>query len=102
MYKSNVEELKIKAGTIIKLHRLRKGMSQFQLAIEVGLSKDYIGLIERGKCNPTIEIFAKICNFLDMDIIELFIKRNDVEFIVVHDEVKKLEKEFKNQNKRKS
>lgn len=102
MYKWNLEKLKIQVGIYVRLHRLRKGISQFQLAIEVGLSKDYIGLIERGKSNPTLEIIVKICNYIDLDISMLFSTMSETELNSVKLEIDELEKKFKNQNKRKS
>lgn len=102
MYKWNLEELKIQIGIYVRLHRLRKGISQFQLAIELGLSKDYIGLIERGKTNPTLEIIVKICNFIDLDISEIVAAKSEAELSSAKLEIEELEKKFKNQNKRKS
>lgn len=102
MYKWNSEEIKNQIGIIFKLYRLRKGLSQFQLANEVDLSKDYIGRIERGKTNPTIEIIISICNFLEIDIIHVFSKLNQSQLDSIITETILLEEKFKNQNKRKS
>lgn len=101
MYKWNSEEIKSQIGIIFKLYRLRKGLSQFQLANEVDLSKDYIGRIERGKTNPTIEIIISICNFLDIDIIQIVSKLNQSQLNSIISETALLEEKFKNQNKRK-
>ncbi|GEN73683.1 helix-turn-helix domain-containing protein [Chryseobacterium lathyri] len=102
MYKWNVEELKIQVGIIFKLCRLRKGLSQFQVAIEVGLSKDYIGRIERGETNPTIEIIVNICNFLELDINQVVTKENESQLATIKLEILELEAKLKNQNKKKS
>lgn len=102
MYKWSFEEIKSQIGIIFKLYRLRKGLSQFQLANEVDLSKDYIGRIERGKTNPTIEIIICICNFLELDIIQVVSKLNQSQLDSVIKETILLEEKFKNQNKRKS
>lgn len=101
MYKWDFEEIKIQIGIIFKLYRLRKGLSQFQLANEVELSKDYIGRIERGKTNPTIEIIITICNFLELDIIQVVSKLNPTQLNSIINETMILEEKFKNQNKRK-
>jgi len=101
MYKWDFEEIKIQIGIIFKLYRLRKGLSQFQLANEVELSKDYIGRIERGKTNPTIEIIITICNFLELDIIQVVSKLNPTQLDSIINETMILEEKFKNQNKRK-
>lgn len=102
MYKWDFEEIKIQIGIIFKLYRLRKGLSQFQLANEVDLSKDYIGRIERGKTNPTIEIVISICNFLELDVIQLVSKLSSTQLDSIIKETILLEEKFKNQNKRKS
>jgi len=103
MYKWSFEEIKSQIGIIFKLYLLRKGLSQFQLANEVDLSKDYIGRIERGKTNPTIEIIISICNFfLELDIIQVVSKFNQSQLDSFIKETILLEEKFKNQNKRKS
>lgn len=102
MYKWNNEEIKVQIGVIFKLYRLKKGLSQFQLANEIDLSKDYIGRIERGKTNPTVDIIVSICNFLELDIAQVFSKLSSEKFESISRETILLEEKFKNQNKRKS
>ncbi|GEM_PF-420681 len=102
MFKWEGEELKIQIGIIFKLHRLRKKLSQFQVGNEVNLTKDYIGIIERGKANPTIEVLIDICNFLDVDINLLVTKATSGQLEAFKLEIFKLDESFKNQNKRKS
>ena len=102
MYKWDSEEIKSQIGIIFKLYRLRKGLSQFQLANEIELSKDYIGRIERGTTNPTIEIIITVCNFLEVDIIQIVSKLNQSQLESIMSETILLEEKFKNQNKRKS
>ncbi|WP_366935850.1 helix-turn-helix transcriptional regulator [uncultured Chryseobacterium sp.] len=102
MYKWKSEEIKDQIGIIFKLHRLRKGLSQFQIATEIDLSKDYIGRIERGTTNPTIDIIITICNFLEIDLLLVFSKMNQSQLDSMISETKILEEKLKNQNKRKS
>ncbi|BAP31068.1 transcriptional regulator with XRE-family HTH domain [Chryseobacterium rhizosphaerae] len=102
MYKWNSEEIKIQIGIIFKLYRLRKGLSQFQLGNEIDLSKDYIGRIERGKTNLSIEIIINICNFLELDIVQLVSRMTQKQIESAINEINLLEVKFKNQNKRKS
>lgn len=102
MYKWKSEEIKDQIGIIFKLHRLRKGLSQFQIATEIDLSKDYIGRIERGTTNPTIDIIITICNFLEIDLLLVFSKMNQSQLDSMISEIKLLEEKLKNQNKRKS
>ncbi|KAA0126797.1 helix-turn-helix transcriptional regulator [Chryseobacterium sp. SN22] len=102
MYKWKVENLKLQIGKLIQLYRLIKGLSQFQLGLELNISKDHIGRIERGLTNPTIENIVKLSNFLEIDILLLFTKLDTKELEKIEIEIERLQREFKNQNKRKS
>lgn len=102
MYKWEVEELKIQIGKLIQLHRLKKELSQFQLGNELNISSNHVGRIERAETNPTVEILVKFCNFFEIDMLLLFKKLNDNELKSIESEIDHLQKEFKNQNKRKS
>ncbi len=101
MYKWKVEDLKVQIGKLIQVYRLRKELSQFQVGLELNISKDHVGRIERGMTNITIENIVKLINFLEIDIILLFQKIDDLEVKEIEAEIKNLQKEFKNKNKRK-
>lgn len=102
MHKWDIEELKVQIGIIIRLARLRKQLSQFQLGNEVDLTKDYVGIIERGRTNPTIEVIVKICNFLDIELTDVFQVASKNQLEAFNLEIQKLETNSKNQNKKKS
>ncbi|MEN4761686.1 helix-turn-helix transcriptional regulator [Chryseobacterium sp. C39-AII1] len=102
MYKWQIEDLKFQIGKLIQVHRLRRELSQFQLGLELNISKDHVGRIERGLTNPTIENIVKLSNFLDIDILFLFTKLDSKELQKIELEIDGLQKEFKNKNKRKS
>ncbi|ASW73105.1 XRE family transcriptional regulator [Chryseobacterium piperi] len=102
MYKWEIEELKFQIGKLIQLHRLKRELSQLQLGNELNISSNHIGRIERAETNPTIESLVKICNFFEIDILYLFTKINEKELKKIEGEIEQLQKEFKNQNKRKS
>ena len=102
MYKWQVENLKFQIGKLIQVYRLRRKLSQFQLGLELNISKDHVGRIERGLTNPTIENIVKLCNFLDINILFLFTKMDIKELKKIELEIDHLQKEFKNKNKRKS
>lgn len=48
--------------------RLEKGLTQEKLAYGVGIAKSYVGYIERGEANPTLETLFLIAEGLDCDI----------------------------------
>ncbi|WP_288442791.1 helix-turn-helix transcriptional regulator [uncultured Chryseobacterium sp.] len=102
MYKWEIEELKFQIGKLIQLYRLKKGLSQFQLGNELNISSNHVGRIERSETNPTIESLVTFCNFLEIDLLHLFTKLNEKELKKIQSEIDQLQKEFKNQNKRKS
>ena len=66
-------------GITVLIYRLRTGLSQFALGIEVQLSTNQIGRIERGETNPTVFSLSKIAKALNVDISEFFIERSDKE-----------------------
>jgi len=60
----------------MKLARVEKNLSQQQLAERVGVTRQTIGLIEKGKYNPTLKLCLKIAHTLDRSIDQLFWETN--------------------------
>lgn len=56
----------------MKLARVEKGLSQQQLADRVEATRQTIGLIEKGKYNPTLNLCIKIAKSLDRTLNDLF------------------------------
>ncbi len=56
----------------LKLARTEKGLSQQQIADLVGATRQTIGLIEKGKYNPTLNLCLKIARALDKTLNDLF------------------------------
>jgi len=65
-YISAMENIKL------KLARVAKGLSQQQLADHVDVTRQTIGLIEKGKYNPTLNLCLKIATALDKTLDQLF------------------------------
>lgn len=55
-------------GISIKSERLRKGISQEELAEKCDISRNSVSLIETGKINPTILRVLDIARVLKVDI----------------------------------
>lgn len=55
----------------IKLERMKRNLSQEQLAEMADLSRITIGKIERAEVSPTIESLEKIANAFGMDFAQL-------------------------------
>ncbi len=56
----------------LKAARVRKDMTQKDLAAAVGVSRQTINAIEQGEYNPTIKLCRAICRALDKTLDELF------------------------------
>lgn len=52
--------------------RIQVGMTQEALAKSVGVSRQTIGLIETGNCNPNLELCIKICRVLEKTLDDIF------------------------------
>jgi len=62
---------KSQIGSIIQDHRLARGMTQTQLAKEVGTSQSAINRIEKGGQNLSVEMLGRISDVLSANIISL-------------------------------
>jgi transcriptional regulator with XRE-family HTH domain len=58
-------------GNSVRETRLKKGLTQEKLAYKADLSANYLGRIERGQVNPTLETIEQIANALGCSISEL-------------------------------
>ena len=65
-------EFLYKVGLKIKILRDAKKQSQETLAEKAGTSAPYLGTIERGEQNPSLELLKNIEDALEVDIRELF------------------------------
>ena len=69
---SGIASVSKKLGWRIRGIREGKGLSQEKVALEAGLNRTYIGFIERGERNPSIQVVAKIAKVLKIPLYELF------------------------------
>ena len=61
----------------IKLARVEKGFSQQDLADQIGVTRQTIGLIEKEKYNPTLQLCVNIARALDKTLNDLFWDENE-------------------------
>ena len=61
-------------GQRIRNYRTQKGLSQEKLAEFAGCHPTYIGQLERGEINATLESVEKIASAMDISLSELFDK----------------------------
>lgn len=60
--------IKVQFGKIIKRLRANAGLSQEELAYRAGMHRTYIGIIERGEKNITLENAYKISKALNIPL----------------------------------
>ncbi|WP_453989943.1 helix-turn-helix transcriptional regulator [Bacillus nitroreducens] len=56
----------------VKISRIKKSITQEQLAKRVGVTRQTIGLIEKGEYNPTLQLCIAIAKELNKTLDELF------------------------------
>jgi transcriptional regulator with XRE-family HTH domain len=62
----------IKFGNKVREERLRRNLSQEELAARAGVHRTYIGMIERAEKNITLENIEKIIVALGLKISDFF------------------------------
>jgi transcriptional regulator with XRE-family HTH domain len=78
-------------GLNLKFLRRIRGLSQTQLAKEVGLSRNNIASYETGMVEPNSKNFLKIAHFFEVnpqDMLEKILSDNPVEIVLVDDNPK--------------
>lgn len=65
-------DIKIQVGINARKARVRKGLSQDEAAFNAGLDRTYVGNLERGKVNATIESLAGLAVALDVAVRDFF------------------------------
>lgn len=63
-----MSEISRKIGKNIRALRKTSGLSQEQLALRADINASYMGQVERGEKNPTIDVLSKISSALGMPL----------------------------------
>lgn len=58
----------------IKKARVAAGLTQEQLAAKANVSREYVNYVERGKRQPTVVVFVKLCRAMNVYPPELLAK----------------------------
>lgn len=73
MGKSKVRsKIQVRFGIRVRALRQGAGLSQMELGKRAELDHTYVGGIERGERNLSIEAIEKVANGLEIDIVQLF------------------------------
>lgn len=65
-------------GSNVRKLRKERGLTQEQLALEAGIDLTYVGGIERGRRNPSVNVLASIASVLGTEPSELLRPANDI------------------------
>ena len=57
---------------LVKSARVKAGLTQQQLSEEVGITRQTVSLIEKGKYNPSLKLCLQICYALNAKLDEIF------------------------------
>ena len=68
---SSVSSAHIRFGQRIRNLRSTRGFTQETLASKIGVDRSYMGFLERGERNPSLEVILKIAKALNVDPDEL-------------------------------
>jgi putative transcriptional regulator len=67
----------IRIGNRVKLARIEADLTQQQLADQIGVTRQTIGLIEAERYNPTIQLCLLIAQATNKDLEQLFFIKGD-------------------------
>lgn len=59
-------------ATNVRRIRVALGVSQERLAFDAGIDRSYLGGMERGEANPTVDVLDRIAGTLGVSLAELF------------------------------
>jgi len=62
---------------VIREERKARGISQYEMARDSGISREMLRLVEKGISVPSLETLARICEVLKMRMSELVIKAEE-------------------------
>lgn len=64
----------------VKVGRVKVGMTQQELADAVGITRQTVSLIEKGKYNPSLKLCLQICYAVNARLDEIFwVEKEDIE-----------------------
>ena len=66
-----MSEISSKIGNIIRQKRVEKDITQEMLALQCNIDRSYMGRIERGEVNLTVEKLYMIAKVLAVDVKQL-------------------------------
>lgn len=71
-------------GLLISSYRTKLGITQDELSKSCGIHRTTISDIERGVSSPSLDVLQKICNTLNIDLLQLFGLSSDRQSFKIH------------------
>ncbi|WP_188550265.1 helix-turn-helix domain-containing protein [Sediminivirga luteola] len=71
MYCVTIGDLQRRVGRNLRLYRLERGVSQEAFATQLGVHRTYMGSVERGERNLTLQTVESMAGHLDIDPLDL-------------------------------
>jgi transcriptional regulator with XRE-family HTH domain len=68
----SMASINVEFGRTVRALRTKAGYSQEGFADVIKVNRTYMGKLERGKGNPTLEMLARIARGLDISLVKLF------------------------------
>ncbi len=62
--------------------RLQKGVSEYQMSLDLGRSRGYIQNISSGKSLPSVEVLFEICDYFGLTPAQFFVDCNDFPVLI--------------------
>ena len=66
-------------GWNVRRVRAAKSVSQERLAFDAGVDRSYVGGLERGEMNPSVDVLERLALTLQVPLIEFFIEPGEGE-----------------------
>ena len=63
--------------TKVLIERVKRGMKQYELANQVGITPQYLRLIEKGRVDPKLGLMLKLSEALEINVIDLFFSEEE-------------------------
>lgn len=73
----------MRIGEWINTYRTENQLSMADFAKKTGVSKAYVGFLEKGTVNPTTKMLSKIANALGMTLQEFMVSVDDDDIITI-------------------
>lgn len=70
-YTHFMEDYSKRLGENLKRIRTKKGITQIEIAKDLGADRSFVSNIENGKTNPTLSTIANLAKALDVPVNEL-------------------------------